>query len=152
MKRFSSIFSHDWVLSPIGFATLPSAGKVTVSLRGTSVSSPSLPPSNDPRSATVGRSYFRSSHVSTEAGIVIGTKHILSAIGATLVSAWAGWRMFFSLKVRQLDELSDSHRLLSAQLNQHIEDESGEFEKITNSLERVHTRLDDMWKFLAGQK
>ena len=90
--------------------------------------------------------------MSTEAGIYIGTKHILSAIGAALVASWAGWRMFFSTKIQQLDMLNSSHIELSAKLTKHIDDEAIEFEKITKILERVHIRLDDIWKFLAEKK
>ena len=90
--------------------------------------------------------------MSTEAGVYLTAKHLGAAALASIGAAWAGWRMFFSLKVRQLDELNASHIVLSAKLTKHIDDESIEFEKITKTLERIHTRLDDLWKFLAEKK
>ena len=82
-------------------------------------------------------------------GIAISAKTIFIAIGSFLGTAWAGWKLFFSVKIEQLDTLIESHNRLSAKMDEHIRDEEKEFTKIGGSIDTVHERLDELLLFLA---
>jgi len=84
-------------------------------------------------------------NVSSEAAIVVSAKALWGAVVAVLLSLLTGWKLFFSHKIQQLDELNNSVRDIDVCLKAHIQSEE-------RKLDKIHARLDDIWKFLAGDK
>ena len=81
--------------------------------------------------------------MSSEAAIVVSAKALWGAVAAVLLSLLTGWKLFFSHKIQQLDELNELVRDIDKSLKAHIQSEEGKMDKI-------HSRLDEIWKFLAG--
>jgi len=75
----------------------------------------------------------------------VSAKALWGAIAAVLLSLFTGWKLFFSHKIQQLDDLDASVRDIDKCLKDYIKSEEGK-------LDKIHSRLDEIWKFLAGDK
>jgi len=83
----------------------------------------------------------------------ISIKYIIGAIVAFLTAAWAGWKLFFSSRIKQLDEVAEGQKkmgrkldLHAQKLDDHLDHEKKWQERTTFKIDQIQTKIEEIWK------
>ena len=80
-----------------------------------------------------------------EQGIYLGIKETIAAVCSFLLASMVGWKLFFSAKLQQINDLDEK-------IDSHIAHEENKLQAIENKITAVGGRVDEVLTILATWK
>ena len=84
--------------------------------------------------------------MSDTVNFAVKTEYIWGAAITSLLAAFGGWKMFFSSKIQQIEDMQESVNRIETKLDEHINDESGKLHTIHKSLNHLTSRIDRVFE------